>query len=382
LASLPSILILGADTVAAAAPATPVQLVHACRRWGFSTVIPASWGDELIATEVIQRCAARSARPVVQCSCPWVADKLGQHAAILDDAIFWIAPPPVAVAKYIRSIEATRDVHLTYAGGCPGAIDSSIDECISPHELLAALSSRGIDVAAQPTIFDDTIPADRRRFASSPGGTPDQQQLWETASFRLTQPNADDLTVSIAQLLLTEDRLLIDLSPALGCVCRVGVDTNLEASLLRSPTPIVPSGTIDLSRPAPIPVAPPPARPVTPPPEKHSTQPQPAVPPPQQPRPSPVRPIYRRQSTWRRQSPRPGMVVARTSSVMLAVPEPIPLLRRPEARWIITAIIATAALVIGLWAGRRTATTTTRAVGALDVSRRGSPAQLWRFRSL
>ena len=44
--TVPSVLILGTDAVLAAGPATPVQLVHACRAAGYDAVIPASWGDE------------------------------------------------------------------------------------------------------------------------------------------------------------------------------------------------------------------------------------------------------------------------------------------------------------------------------------------------
>src|SRR5205814_701446 len=48
------IVILGTDALLAAAPATPVQLAHACLRGGYTNVIPASWGDELIASAVIR----------------------------------------------------------------------------------------------------------------------------------------------------------------------------------------------------------------------------------------------------------------------------------------------------------------------------------------
>src|SRR5690242_4097009 len=126
--NLHSILILGPDAVVAASPSTPVQLVHACHRWGFSTVVPSSWGDELLAGEVIKRCSTRENRPAIQCSCPRVAERLGANAAKLDDFVFWLATPPVAAAQYIRAHAAAGEVHITYAGACPGAIDASIDE--------------------------------------------------------------------------------------------------------------------------------------------------------------------------------------------------------------------------------------------------------------
>jgi hypothetical protein len=43
----PSLVILGTDAVLAAAPATPVQLAHACLAAGYGAAVPASWGDEL-----------------------------------------------------------------------------------------------------------------------------------------------------------------------------------------------------------------------------------------------------------------------------------------------------------------------------------------------
>ena len=45
-----SIVVLGADTVLAALPATPVQLAHACRALGYDMAFPASWGDEIVAS--------------------------------------------------------------------------------------------------------------------------------------------------------------------------------------------------------------------------------------------------------------------------------------------------------------------------------------------
>src|SRR5258708_18958518 len=242
--------ILGGDIGAAANPATAVQLVHACRLWGFSAVVPSSWGDELIATDVLRRCAVRTTGPVIQCSCPRVSERLAGHAAVLDDAIFWLVSPPVAVAKYLRTSESDRDIPVTYAGACPGAFDASIDECISPGELLAAIRARSIDVGAQPMVFDDVIPADRRRHASSAGGLPDQHRLWDGASFRVSQPAGGDLALSVAQLLLAEERLLIDLSPMVGCVCRATED-RLSAdsiSLQRSPSPVITARQVVLSR--------------------------------------------------------------------------------------------------------------------------------------
>jgi hypothetical protein len=358
-ASLHSILILGPDAVAAASPATSAQLVHACRLWGFSAVVPASWGDELIATEVVRRCAAGPNRPVIQCSCPRVSERLAPHSALLDDAILWLVSPPVAVARYVKSMDAARDIHVTYAGACPGVLDSSIDEVISPFELLAAISARGIDVAQQPRVFENIIPADRRRYMSAPGGLPDQHQLWEECNYRVAQPAGADPTARVAQLLLSDERVLIDLGPTVGCICRI-VEIDAGAELQRSPTPVVTGAVVDLSAPAPVVIATEaPSR--TPDRDVRTSEPlpgpaveRPATAPTFVPsRASSVRPAYRRSASWRRMSPRPGAVIARPSFAALAVVERMPLLRRPAARWALGALIATGLLMLGIWLGRR-----------------------------
>jgi hypothetical protein len=49
-----SIAILGTDAFLAAAPALPVQLMHAALAAGFDSVVPVSLGDELVASETLR----------------------------------------------------------------------------------------------------------------------------------------------------------------------------------------------------------------------------------------------------------------------------------------------------------------------------------------
>ena len=348
-----SVLILGPDAVAAANPATAVQLVHACHRWGFSTVVPASWGDELLASEVIRRCAGRENKPAIQCSCPRVAERLGTHASKLDDAIIWLSTPAVAAAKYIRAHSTGGDIHITYAGSCPGATDASIDQRMSPTELLIAISSRGIDVAAQPTVFEDIIPPDRRRYFSTAAGTPDMQRLWEASAFRVAQPTDIDLSIGVAQLLLSDDRVLVDMAPLVGCVCRV--DSGDPTAVLRSPSPIVRDGVIDVGRSPPA-VPEKPADPRLEPLDRAPTavEPEPVIAtagPPTPKRNSPPRTVLRRQSAWRRSTPRPAIAVTRPSAIVVGVPEPMTFLRRPEVRFAIATAVAVGTLMLGMWIG-------------------------------
>lgn len=351
LSHLLSVLILGSDAVAAASPATAVQLVHACHRWGFSTVVPASWGDELLAAEVIRRCATRENRPAIQCSCPRVAERLGANAAKLDDSIFWLATPPVAAAQYIRAHSNGADVHITYVGNCPGAADASIDQRMTPTELLLAISSRGIDVSAQPSVFENIIPPDRRRHLSTASGSPDPQKLWEAAAFRVAQPSDIDLSIGVAQLLLGEERILIDMAGLVGCVCRASAEPDPMVAL-KSPSPVVREGVIDVSRAAPA------AQGGSPTPERRATAEEEQVSreeavAPQLRRNSPAKPAFRRQSTWRRQTPRPGVVVARTSAVIVAVDPATPFLKRPEVRIAIATgtVVAVASFFLGFLLG-------------------------------
>src|SRR5678815_2207671 len=87
------IVILGADALLAAAPATPVQLAHACLRAGFGNVVPASWGDELIAAAVLKRLPRFGERPAIQCSCPIVAHRLLTTGGDLRLSLIHISEP-------------------------------------------------------------------------------------------------------------------------------------------------------------------------------------------------------------------------------------------------------------------------------------------------
>jgi hypothetical protein len=356
-----------------------VQLAHACHRWGFASVIPASWGEELLASETIRRCALRENRPAIHCACPRVAERLGAHAARLDDTIIWLATPPVATARYVRAHAGPEAVHITYAGGCPGAADASIDQRVTPTELMMAIGARGIDVAAQPTVFEDISPPDRRRHFSAPAGLPDPQHLWGAAAFRVAQPSDVDLSIGIAQLLLTEERLLIDLGALVGCSCRAGSLADDSVATLRSPTPVVRDGVVDVTRAAPA------VREAQGDERRVSLSEAPeavAVHLPRQGawprRHSPSKPIFRRQVAWKRQTPRPGAIVARSSASWLALPDRLPILQRPVVRAAIVTAIALATLMLGMLIGMRYASADDVVTGAARID---SPALSSRSRS-
>ena len=215
-----SIVILGTDAVLAAQPASPVQLAHACLRAGFSNVLPASWGDELIASAVLRRLPQFGTGPVIQCSCPIVAHRLLTVGGDLRPALLALVPPPVAVARYVRELAQPAHARITYVGNCPGAVDASIDVRMTPAALIAMLAERDIQLSEQPQVFEAVIPADRRRFRSQPGGLPAAEALWtEIGSRTIAELEGDDLVSDLAQHLLAGKNVLIDASARLGCVC-------------------------------------------------------------------------------------------------------------------------------------------------------------------
>jgi hypothetical protein len=220
------IVILGTDATLAALPATPVQLAHACLRAGFANVVPASWGDELVASAVLRRLSEFGSGPAIQCSCPIVAHRLLSVGGDLRPVMLPTLPPPVAVARYIRALSHPARARITYVGTCPGAIDESIDIRMTPESLMEMLAERDIVLSDQPRVFESLLAPDRRRFRSQPGGVPSVEALWGTglSPRTLVEVEADDLVADVAQHVLNGKNILIDVSPRLGCACSGAVD--------------------------------------------------------------------------------------------------------------------------------------------------------------
>lgn len=214
------IVILGTDAMLAALPATPVQLAHACLRAGFANVIPASWGDELVASAVLRRLPEFGSGPVIQCSCPIVAHRLLTVGSDLRPVLLPVVPPPVAVARYIRALSHPAHARVTFVGNCPGAIDDSIDIRMSAESLIEMLAERDIVLSEQPRVFESILAPDRRRFRSQPGGVPSAEALWsEFGSRTLVEIDGEDIVAEVAQHVLTGKNVLIDVSTRLGCAC-------------------------------------------------------------------------------------------------------------------------------------------------------------------
>lgn len=256
------IVVLGADALLAALPSTPVQLAHACLRAGFANVIPASWGDELLAAAVLRRLPQYGAGPAIQCTCPIVAHRLLTVGGDLRPALITLVPPPIAIARYVRALSQPTRTRITYVGRCPGAIDESIDIRMTPDALLAMLGERQISLCDQPRVFESVIPPDRRRFRSQPGGVPSAESLWNDAGARtLVEIDGEDFVGELAQQLLSGKNILIDVAARLGCACSgaIGEAASKEARSNivaleppRSTTPVVEeSAPVDLECPVP-----------------------------------------------------------------------------------------------------------------------------------
>ena len=214
----PSLLILGTDAVLAAAPATPVQLAHACHAAGYAAVVPVSWGDELIAREAI-RALENAKSPLIHAVCPRAARRLADDPAI-GPMVFSCAAPPVMTAAYLRAVSAPAPVHITFAGGCTSGAHASIDVWLSPEELLGEFDRRGISLHAQPAEYDAVLTPDRRRHFSEPGGLPCVTALERVIPrASLVELRGDDFSIDLAQHLLGEAPTLIDVGVALGCTC-------------------------------------------------------------------------------------------------------------------------------------------------------------------
>lgn len=257
-----TVVILGADAVVAALPATAVQLFQACLKAGYQSAVPATWGDELVAAAYLAELERRGGRPVVCCSCPIAAARLTGAAGELSHALLPLLAPPAATALYIRRKASPTPLHVTYVGACPMVGETHIDVQLAPQDFLATLDELGIVVAEQPTTFDDVLPPDRRRHLSLPGGVPSAGALAARGvPHRLVEVAGADYATELADLLMGGEALLLDVAPWLGCACSGAVEgmapSNARSVVMaleppRSPHPVVdPSVLVDVTAPLP-----------------------------------------------------------------------------------------------------------------------------------
>ncbi len=215
----PAVVILGADALLAAHPATPVQLANACLAAGYSAAVPASWGDELIAEAALKRIAARGDEALILCSCPRVAERMRRMVSLRPNLLPFVSPP-VAAARYLRARAGMQGLHITYVGDCPGAADPAIDRYASPAALLRSLAKRNIVPTSQSTTMDERVARDGRRFYSLPGGAPAPNWIYaERRGQGVLEPESADYIAEAASVAAKRERCVLDLATRLGCAC-------------------------------------------------------------------------------------------------------------------------------------------------------------------
>jgi hypothetical protein len=244
-----ALLVVGTDTLIEALPARPIQLANACGDLGFDLVLPLSWGDELVAEAVLQSLEFRGPVPALLCACPLVRQRLLAVGRELADSMVSLVAPPVALARQLRATMGDRIRSLSFVGHCPGAAPPDYDISYEPEELFALFRDRGIVVESQPDFFVDRVPADRSRFVSLPGGCPSPDILWKRCNERalIELESGVDLSVEIAQHLVSPHSVLVDAGPAVGCACAgvtpstAGISARIAVTSLeppRSATPV------------------------------------------------------------------------------------------------------------------------------------------------
>jgi hypothetical protein len=228
----PSFVVLGADTYLAARPATPIQLAHACRAAGFDAAVPTTWGDEIIALDCARQLSTRTLAPAVFCACERVRARLLAPGTELTSYFVSTVAPPVAAARYLRRMYGDTPIDITYVGDCPSGRDPVIDRQITPTRFLTDLAERGIIVVNEPTVFQSLFAPDRRRCLSAPGGLPTDDLLQgvhpAAQAAGLGEPvvartavelTAEDYAMDLAQYLVLDEPVLIDIGAQVGCVC-------------------------------------------------------------------------------------------------------------------------------------------------------------------
>lgn len=349
-----AVVVIGNDTLIEALPALPLQLAHACLAAGYHHVLPLSWGDELVAETALRALQERPGEAAVLGACPLVRQRLLGTGSELTPMLILTPAPPVGLARYVRALLGEHLGRLAYVGSCPAARSGEYDVVYSPQVFLGLLKERGIDLLAQPSVFDSVLPPDRRRYASLPGGCPSPEALWHRGGQRtLVTLSPYDLPSELAQRLLEREPVLMDLAPAMGCACsgvthvvthattarsaRIAV-TSLEPP--RSPSPII-EGDIPGSPQPPDGGSDPVRPPGTPPAGEREAYPaqrrsRSAVePPPSPPAESPPRSRDTRGATPPQRAPM-AITPARALRAVVATPGPLlprarPAVRRPSA---------------------------------------------------
>lgn len=234
--------IIGNDAVLEARPATPTQLAQACLRASFDLVVPASWGEELIAHQFAESLGPYDGPAPVLCHCPLVSQAIEQAEA---ETTLTVAAPPVATARYLRHAYEPRPLIITYIGRCPGALGPDLDAVIAPERLMTILADAGIAPAQQSELYLSTIPPERGRYASEPGGIPNESFLMQETGVALREVSPAALALARAAV-LPHERVALDCTRLAGCVCAAQSQAIVALEPPRRDAPVVARFGLDL----------------------------------------------------------------------------------------------------------------------------------------
>jgi diguanylate cyclase (GGDEF)-like protein len=165
-----TVLILGTEAPAWFYPATPEQVVNACYEAGFPLVSRGVIGDELVAAEYLRMWSEEGWGTMIRSTDPVVAGAIGMDFPELIPYLAPITTPPVAEARYLRRLAAS-ELRVVYAGPWPVNAVDGLDATLTFEELARLFRLRGVDLAAQPSVFS-RVPMERRRHLSVAGGFP------------------------------------------------------------------------------------------------------------------------------------------------------------------------------------------------------------------
>jgi diguanylate cyclase (GGDEF)-like protein len=166
-----TLLVLPSEVVVRFYPATPEQLVNACLAAGFRAVFFESLGDELVAAEYLRIWQAEEQGTWIRSTSPIVVDFIRAKYPNLVPYLVPVVTPTVALARYLR--HTLGEASIVYAGvhsaGPEGR--NGVDASLSLVELDELFEKREARPADQPVTLR-SIPPERRRHLSFPGGLP------------------------------------------------------------------------------------------------------------------------------------------------------------------------------------------------------------------
>ena len=213
-----ALLILPTEAIVRFHPATPEQLVNGCLAAGFRSVFFELLGDELVAAEYV-RLLHRSDRKEtwIRSTSPLVVEHVRAEYPELVPHLAPIVTPAVALTRYLRL--SFPNFAILYAGVHSAGPDptDTVDGSISLDQLRQLLEDRGAVPSLQPHALR-TLPPERRRYLSVPGGLPrpmlDEQPLSSNEFMRVRGLH----TLSVVSWAIRNDRRLgfVDLLPFEG----------------------------------------------------------------------------------------------------------------------------------------------------------------------